>query len=571
MKGTWAGVTAVAAALVGGAQAQSYNDIPDIEVYGQHFFYTNNGSQLYGHLHFFMRLPAHSACSYLRGVAYQQNYQPNGTVSSNVTYTDPLADPNGCKRDIPYLKQIYTNIIRVYAIDPTQNHDECMEALAAADIYVIADLGEPSISIESNNPEWNVALYQRYTSVIDSLSKYKNVIGFFAGNENVSSGNQTAAAAFVKAAVRDCKGYIASQNYRSTLGVGYATADVPTRDDLAAYFACEPGNSGNSTQIDFWGYNVYSWCGDSNYQASSYGERYDFFHDYPVPVFFAEYGCIEGVEGGPTERPFTEVQVLYGNMTGVFSGGIVYEWFMGANDYGLIELEDNGASVSPYPDFTSLRSQLASIRPTSTAKSAYTPSNSAPACPTTGSSWEAVASPLPPPVNPQLCACMASNLECNVKSDDETKYEDVFNFICGVDDGKFCSAIQHNATSGDFGALGGCSPKDQLAWVANAYYLGNGKSSSACNFNGIATKQSAVTASGCSSLLQALGTAATGDVPSPTVKGTAAVGTEGAQSSSKSKGAAGTVNPPGFVAYGGLIATGYTVLAVVSMTGMLAL
>jgi hypothetical protein len=29
------------------ASAQSYNTIPEIEVYGQHFFYSNNGSQLH--------------------------------------------------------------------------------------------------------------------------------------------------------------------------------------------------------------------------------------------------------------------------------------------------------------------------------------------------------------------------------------------------------------------------------------------------------------------------------------------------------------------------------------------
>ncbi|KAJ8111188.1 hypothetical protein OPT61_g6152 [Boeremia exigua] len=266
-----AGIGAVAATLLGSVAAASYDDIPDIEVYGQHFFYTNNGSQFY-----------------LRGVAYQQNYSPNGSASSDATYTDPLADGDACRRDIPYLKQIYTNILRVYAIDPTKNHDDCMAQLASADIYVIADLGEPSTSIRSNDPEWDVTLYQRYTGVVDVLSKYKNVIGFFAGNENVSAGNQTAAAAFVKAAVRDVKGYISAQGYRKTLGVGYATADVPTRDELAHYFACEPGNSGNSTQIDYWGYNVYSWCGDSNYATSSYGERVDFFSDYPVPVFFAE-------------------------------------------------------------------------------------------------------------------------------------------------------------------------------------------------------------------------------------------------------------------------------------------
>lgn len=37
---------AVAALATSGAKAASYDDIPDIEVYGQHFFYTNNGSQL---------------------------------------------------------------------------------------------------------------------------------------------------------------------------------------------------------------------------------------------------------------------------------------------------------------------------------------------------------------------------------------------------------------------------------------------------------------------------------------------------------------------------------------------
>jgi len=44
---TFAGLGAVAATLLGSVSAASYDDIPDIEVYGQHFFYTNNGSQLY--------------------------------------------------------------------------------------------------------------------------------------------------------------------------------------------------------------------------------------------------------------------------------------------------------------------------------------------------------------------------------------------------------------------------------------------------------------------------------------------------------------------------------------------
>lgn len=480
-----------------------------------------------------------------------------------------MADGDACRRDIPYLKQIYTNILRVYAIDPTKNHDDCMAQLASADIYVIADLGEPGTSIRSNDPEWDVTLYRRYTGVVDSLQKYKNVLGFFAGNENVSAGNQTAAAAFVKAAVRDVKGYISARGYRKTLGVGYATADVPTRDELAHYFACEPGNSGNSTQIDYWGYNVYSWCGDSNYATSSYGERVDFFSDYPVPVFFAEYGCIEGLEseGGATHRPFTEVQVLFGNMTSVFSGGIVYEWFMGANNYGLVELTSNDASVSPYPDFTSLQSELASVTPTTTQRSAYTPSNSAPACPSVGASWQAQASPLPPSPNNELCSCMAASLQCNIKSTDEESYADVFNFICGANE-DFCAGIARNATTGSYGGYSGCDPKDQLAWVANQYYLGNGRSSSACAFSGVATIQSAATASTCSSLLAAVGTAGLSTAASPTGVGTA--GATGAASST-SKGSAAGFNGPKAVEHGGLIMGIWTVVAAGSLLGMLAL
>lgn len=509
----------------------------------------------------------------MKGVAYQQNYEPNGNVAADAGYTDPLADGDLCRRDIPILKQIYTNVLRVYAIDPTANHDDCMEQLADADIYIVADMAEPGTSIMSNDPAWDVDLYRRYTGVIDSLSKYKNVIGFFAGNENVHMDNQTAAAAFVKAAVRDTKGYIRSQGYRSTLGVGYATADVPTRNQLAEYFACEVGNSGNQTTIDFWGYNVYSWCGQSSYQESQYGERLDYFSSYPVPVFFAEYGCNQDLPDGPTSRPFTEVEVLYGNMTDVFSGGIVYEYFMNeANEYGLVSID--GDSVSPYPDFTSLRDQLGSISPTITQRSEYTPANSAPACPTTDADWEPQSSPLPPVPNPQACACVVQDLECNIDSTDAESYGSIFNFICDPATGNFCEGIAANASSGDYGTISGCAPKDQLAWVANQYYLGNDRDSSACDFSGAATVQEATVATGCQSFIDAIGTAGTGAISSPTGRGTDDVGTATAgpeSSSSRGVGAPGVSTPAMFSINGGVLLGVYIAIAIVSMVGMVAL
>ena len=217
-------------------------------------------------------------------------------------------------------------MIRVYAINSSLDHSSCMSQLEAAGIYVIQDLSNPSASINRNSPSWTTDLFASYAAVVDSMANYTNVLGFFAGNEVSNSVNTTAASAFVKAAVRDMKAYIQTKGYR-TIGVGYATNDDATiRENMADYFNC----GDQSSAIDFWGYNIYSWCGDSNYIVSGYNERVAEFSNYSVPAFFAEYGC-----NTVQPRTFTEVQALYGsNMTGVFSGGIVYMYFQEVNDYG---------------------------------------------------------------------------------------------------------------------------------------------------------------------------------------------------------------------------------------------
>lgn len=254
-----------------------------------------------------------------------EDFSSNGTISGDNKYTDPLADEKGCTRDIPLLQQLQTNTIRVYAVDPTKDHSKCMNMLQDAGIYVIADLGEPLTSINRDDPQWNLEIYDRYTSVVDAFQQYTNLLGFFAGNEVSNAPNNTEASAFVKAAVRDVKKYISDKKYRP-IGVGYATNDDDTRTNLADYFDCgAPEDS-----IDFWGYNIYSWCGDSDLKDSHYQERTDEFSTYNVPAFFAEYGC-----NTVLPRKFTEVSALFGSdMTPVWSGGILYMYFQETNNYG---------------------------------------------------------------------------------------------------------------------------------------------------------------------------------------------------------------------------------------------
>lgn len=446
-----------------------------IVVKGSKFFY-ENGTQ------FFMK-----------GVAYQADISTQDPSLSGQSYHDPLADVEACTRDVPYLQELGTNIIRVYAIDPTKDHDKCMQLLDDAGIYVISDLSEPKTSINRDSPAWDDQVYQRYTDVIDSLAGYSNVMGFFAGNEVSNMYNNTDASAFVKAAVRDTKAYIKSKNYRS-IPVGYATNDdKDIRAQLADYFNC--GNA--EDRAEFWGYNIYSWCGDSSYTKSGYDQRTEEFQNYSIPVFFAEYGC-----NTPSPRKFTEVQALYSSpMTDVFSGGIVYMYYQEENKFGLVEIDGNG-KVTKLQDFTNLKNQITKVNPKGVTMSSYTPSNTSPRdCPAENEFWEA-SKTLPPTPDESLCQCMVKSLDCIAKNTvPEDAFGDLFNFVCGQPDAD-CSGITSNGTTGIYGAFSMCSATERLSWAFNTYYNANNKDAQSCDFNGNATTQTATSNTDCKSALE---------------------------------------------------------------------
>ncbi|KAI4599455.1 1,3-beta-glucanosyltransferase gas1 [Pestalotiopsis sp. 9143b] len=445
--------------------ASSAAALDPVIVKGSKFFY-ENGTQFF-----------------IKGVAYQQDTAAGGDTSSETnTYTDPLADEDKCKRDVPILSALGTNTIRTYAVNPDSDHSACMQLLSDAGIYVISDLSEPSLSINRDSPAWNVDLFDRYKAVVDDLAQYDNVIGFFAGNEVSNNATNTDASAYVKAAVRDTKNYIAElqANGGRWMGVGYAANDdANIRHNLADYFNC--GNS--SEAIDFFGYNIYSWCGTSSMEDSGYSTQVDFFSNYSVPVFFAEYGC--NSPGGADGRTWDDTTALFSDdMTGVFSGGIVYMYFEEDNDYGLVELDGDDATTMDNYDV--LSSKLAAATPSSTSMDSYEPTNSAQSCPATGDDWKA-AEALPPTPNRELCECMYASLSCqpasSLSSDD---YGDIFGYVCAQDEDA-CSSIKHDESTGVYGPYVGCNSTQQLGAILQAYYENQNSASTACDFDGSAT------------------------------------------------------------------------------------
>ncbi|KAJ6017052.1 hypothetical protein N7451_000431 [Penicillium sp. IBT 35674x] len=526
--------------LLGSAMAT----VPSIEIKGKKFFYSNNGTEFY-----------------IRGVAYQPDYNARNGGSSDTDYTDPLADVESCKRDIPYLTQLRTNVVRTYAVNPNSSHDECMNALADAGIYVISDLSSPSESIESSDPMWNADIFDRYSSVVDAFAQYPNVIGFFAGNEVSNRVNNSNSMAYVKAAVRDMKTYIKQKNYRSSLAIGYATDDdASVRENIANYLVCDD----STDSIDMFGYNIYEWCGDSSFKTSGYQARTEEFKDYPVPAFFSEYGC-----NNPSPRTFTDVPVLYGpDMENVWSGGIVYMYYETDNDYGLVST--SGTVVSTLTDFENLSSQMKKATPTGVAMSDYSVSTTVGrSCPTVKADEWLAASNLPPAIDSSLCSCMYDSLTCvPVDGISSKKMSSTFSYL-GGEDGVMDGVIG-NGTSGVYGAYSGCSANQRLAFAMDQYYKKNGKSASACGFSGAATTKSATTASACSSQLKAAGTAGTGTVSGSLNAGSTATGS-GSSSGATSSGAAGVSTSPQAVFIGAWQTGLYGLVALATGAFMIAL
>ncbi|KAF4634745.1 hypothetical protein G7Y89_g3351 [Cudoniella acicularis] len=341
---------------------------PTISAVGNKFF-SSNGTQFF-----------------IKGVAYQ------------LTDQDPLIDAEQCQRDATLMKTLGANTIRVYHVSPSEDHDGCMTAFADAGIYALIDLDTFNTAINPTVASWNQTQFNAYSKVMDSFASYDNTLGFFVGNEVIALNNQSLAAPYVKAAARDLKAYRNSKGYRN-IPVGYSAADIAElRPMLQNYLAC---GTNSSESIDMFGLNAYEWCGDNTLQTSGYSTLNTYATGYDIPIFFSETGC-----NAVQPRTFDDQNAIFGSdMNTLWSGAIIYEWIEEANDYGLISYGPNvsatvvasdiiggysraGTPTPVAPDFTNLQNQWKTLNPTGVASSAYSPTLTPPACPSsTAGGW----------------------------------------------------------------------------------------------------------------------------------------------------------------------------------------
>ena len=266
-----------------------------------------------------------------------------------------------CFRDILYLQELGVNAIRLYAVDPTLNHDAFMCALETAGIYVIVALAHdcPTCAVTKDQaPDcYPPELKLQGQRVINAFAKYPNTLGFSAGNEVnhfAPPGVPEWNAPCQKKFLRDMREYIAScanpHRGMRQVPIGLISADND-REEVAAYYNCQENENDPYQSAEWYGLNAYVSCdGKAEEFDQAPGLRLlalSFINlHYSIPTLLTEFGCLSRTfpdqDGYPSQRDFREAKWILEEpiMREPFNGGFAFEY--------SIEME-NAKSESPYP------------------------------------------------------------------------------------------------------------------------------------------------------------------------------------------------------------------------------
>ncbi|EIW66984.1 1,3-beta-glucanosyltransferase [Tremella mesenterica] len=428
---------------------------------------------------------------FIKGVAYQPqgtlatdsaSNEANGGFPEPSSFIDPLSSAQNCTRDLPYLKQLGVNAVRVYSVNSSLNHDDCMKMFDDAGIYVLLDVSLPlNGSIDRSSPSWSTNLLNEYTTTINAFLKYDNILAFNIGNEVINLVSNTNAAPYVKAAARDIKAYLRGLGSSVLIGYSAVDGDADFRNTLAEYMSC----GDDSISVDIYGLNNYEWCGNETITSSNWNTITSGFSSLPVVTYMSEYGCIFN-----PPRLWTEVTALFASpVSDVFSGGMAFSYFPTSDGYGMVTIDGN--SVTTSDDFTRLSAQYNNTKPPTSITKSSAPAVTTISCPSENSTLLA-SSTLPPTPDEAVCDCLNANaFACLVKqssANSPTIVGALIDYTCSLlgANGGSCDPIGGNGSSGMYGSLSMCSPAIKLSYAMSAYY-GTNPVSTSCDFAGNAT------------------------------------------------------------------------------------
>ena len=300
---------------------------PPAEVHGKKFFNSYTGDYL----------P-------LKGISYYP--RPNEgelTLTNSIDFfTEQYR--HIWERDIEQFKELNVNMVRLYAIDPSLNHDAFMCALKAAGIYVIiglaADCQNCAITFDAPPLCYPAELKSRGEYIIQQFSKYENVLAFSAGNEvsllPEDGIHSMENAPCQKKFLKDMRSYVKRcGNSMRKIPVGIIKADID-RQEKAQYYNCRSNPNDETENADFIGLNTYQHCDGSATSMEELVGYSKLLEDYAsfglsVPVILTEFGCLnesfETLAGYESQRNFLQVEALFSKeYREEFAGGIVFEY-----------------------------------------------------------------------------------------------------------------------------------------------------------------------------------------------------------------------------------------------------
>jgi 1,3-beta-glucanosyltransferase GAS5 len=298
--------------------SQCFNT-PPLVINGKHFYQSDTGAYF----------P-------IKGLAYYP--RPNSginDVNNHDFYTEEYRSM--WERDIEEFKAIHINAIRLYAVDPSKNHDAFMCALKSAGIYALIELGAQckNCSITSDAPPlcYPAELKTRGEFIISAFAKYDNVLAYSAGNEvGLYLGLKNAPCQ--KKFIRDMRAYIQGCPTMRKIPIGIVVADIDNANN-AMYYNCRTNVDDDLETVEWYGINAYRYCSPS----TDFGPNSGFYtlvsefgqYQLPVPVILAEFDCISSsfptIDGYSGQRDFMSARALFTfDYLQEFTGGFAFEY-----------------------------------------------------------------------------------------------------------------------------------------------------------------------------------------------------------------------------------------------------